>query len=252
MKIPCGIIHDLLPLYIDEVCGEESRALLEGHLAECGACRAYFDEMRSGEAATANTDKDIKLADGMKKLKNRFDRRMMIGVGCAVLMAMAVFMGFEALYNLPLKKLGPENVKVEAMVYSVDELPVLEAHADETAVSIRKGEDDLSDIYSVRIPAMPDAEICMTENVLSEVSYITVVNWTSDYHLKTMEFGLGEEENTIYVDSIKTSILNNKAGKTMQNQQMLEMSKIKKIVYLNEDGSETVMWEAPANIPEAE
>lgn len=252
MKIPCGIIHDLMPLYIDEVCGEESRAMVEGHLAECGACRTYFDEMRSGEAEAANADKDMKLADGMKKLKNRFDRRMMIGVGCAVLMAMAVFMGFEALYNLPLKKLGPENVKVEAMVYSVDELPVLEAHADETAVSIRKGEDDLSDIYSVRIPDLSGTEIHMTGNVLDEAGYITLVNWGSDYHLRLMNWGDGTEEGTIYVGSIKTSILNNKIEESMRSQVMMEMRKIDRIVYINEDGSETVMWEAPANIPEAE
>ncbi len=34
----CTIIQDLLPLYIDDFCSKESRALVEEHLAECEVC----------------------------------------------------------------------------------------------------------------------------------------------------------------------------------------------------------------------
>ena len=33
----CEVIRDLLPLYSDGVCSEESRRLTEEHLAQCGA-----------------------------------------------------------------------------------------------------------------------------------------------------------------------------------------------------------------------
>lgn len=43
----CGIVHDLLPLYIDKCCSEESVEMVESHLAECEECKAVFDSMSS-------------------------------------------------------------------------------------------------------------------------------------------------------------------------------------------------------------
>ena len=45
-KLPCGVVEDLLPLYIDELCGEESRTLVAQHLENCPACRSKYDAMR--------------------------------------------------------------------------------------------------------------------------------------------------------------------------------------------------------------
>lgn len=38
MKITCDIIQDLLPLYADDVLSDDSKKLVEGHLAECEDC----------------------------------------------------------------------------------------------------------------------------------------------------------------------------------------------------------------------
>ena len=38
MKTDCNIIRDLLPLYADDVCSKESRALVDEHLQECPDC----------------------------------------------------------------------------------------------------------------------------------------------------------------------------------------------------------------------
>ena len=43
MKLNCKVIEDLLPLYLDEVCSEESRQLVEEHLADCEACRKLVE-----------------------------------------------------------------------------------------------------------------------------------------------------------------------------------------------------------------
>lgn len=45
MKIPCEIIRDLLPLYHDGVCGEESEKAVSQHLRECDSCRAELRRM---------------------------------------------------------------------------------------------------------------------------------------------------------------------------------------------------------------
>ncbi len=45
-KYSCGLIRDLLPLYCDKVCGEESRRIVEEHLEECGECQRLSEQMK--------------------------------------------------------------------------------------------------------------------------------------------------------------------------------------------------------------
>lgn len=45
MKLPCEVIRDLLPLYHDSVCSEESGHLVETHLECCEACAAELRRM---------------------------------------------------------------------------------------------------------------------------------------------------------------------------------------------------------------
>lgn len=42
----CNIIIDLLPLYIDDVCSEDSRRMVEEHLKECEDCRREAEMMK--------------------------------------------------------------------------------------------------------------------------------------------------------------------------------------------------------------
>ena len=41
----CEIIRDLLPLYIDNVCSEETEKEVEAHLDSCDACREIYGDM---------------------------------------------------------------------------------------------------------------------------------------------------------------------------------------------------------------
>lgn len=45
MKFSCNVVQDLLPLYIDKSCSEESKLLIEEHLAECPKCRLACQDM---------------------------------------------------------------------------------------------------------------------------------------------------------------------------------------------------------------
>ena len=38
-KMNCNVIGDLLPLYADDVVSEDTKCIVEEHLAECGECR---------------------------------------------------------------------------------------------------------------------------------------------------------------------------------------------------------------------
>jgi anti-sigma factor RsiW len=49
MKTDCNIIRDLLPLYADDVCSKESRALVDEHLQECPDCLEELVNLRKSE-----------------------------------------------------------------------------------------------------------------------------------------------------------------------------------------------------------
>ena len=49
MKLHCDVIQDLLPLYADGACSEESRRLVEEHLTECGDCMEMLDMLKNSE-----------------------------------------------------------------------------------------------------------------------------------------------------------------------------------------------------------
>ena len=43
----CDIVRDLLPLYVDGVCGEASRRLVEEHVASCPACAKMLSQLKN-------------------------------------------------------------------------------------------------------------------------------------------------------------------------------------------------------------
>jgi len=239
----CGIVKDLLPLYIDGVCSEDSRALVEAHLAECPECSMLYQDMRSDEERTKTNEQDTRLTEGLNRLKSRFDRRMMIGIACALLAALAVFIGINALNTYPLKELGPEDISVSAQVYSIDDLRVLQVD-DDAESNINKGLDDAGEMFTVLIPDMSNMEISMTADALDETEYITVIDWNCPYHIRNISWTWSvEDEGTLYVESIKTSFLNNKASGEFRSFRSIEMKKISRIVCLGSDDSETIIWQ---------
>ena len=44
-KISCNVIGDLLPLYVDGAVSEDTKKLVEEHLAECEECKKAAEEM---------------------------------------------------------------------------------------------------------------------------------------------------------------------------------------------------------------
>lgn len=46
IEVNCGIIKDLLPLYVDDVCSEESKEAVAVHLSECESCSDLESRLR--------------------------------------------------------------------------------------------------------------------------------------------------------------------------------------------------------------
>ncbi len=50
--ISCDIIKDLLPLYIDDICSEQSKHLIDDHVTNCEKCRKILESSRTNILST--------------------------------------------------------------------------------------------------------------------------------------------------------------------------------------------------------
>ena len=57
----CNVIKDLLPLYVDECCSEESARLVAEHLDTCESCRKIYDQMRETYQSYEEKPNTVKL-----------------------------------------------------------------------------------------------------------------------------------------------------------------------------------------------
>lgn len=79
MKISCEVIKDLLPLYQDGICSDESRKIVEEHLQSCDECRELLDNMNQTIDVSGNMDKYEEIAD-LKKLSKKWNRKMILSM----------------------------------------------------------------------------------------------------------------------------------------------------------------------------
>lgn len=80
MKLNCNVIKDLLPLYADQICSEESRGLVEEHLTDCKDCTALLRRMKSEEMENSL---ETEAVDVLHRQANFFKRKSAV-IGAAI------------------------------------------------------------------------------------------------------------------------------------------------------------------------
>ena len=243
MTYPCGIIKDLLPLYIDDVCNEESKQAVAEHLGECASCRSGYEAMKMTEDYVNQAHpEDVTMANSLKNLKNKLNKRIAAIIWSVAAVALLCVGGYHLLFNVPIKDVSLEDVSFSANVYSLEELieHQPEQEIDSDTVSIFADDNDDSELVAVRIPEIGNALISISENAMDEYQHISIISVHSNYFLRNI---LQERvEDTIYVTAIKTTIVNNDAEDFAKNICGLEFGEINQIVFVEEDGTETVLW----------
>ena len=243
MTYPCGIIRDLLPLYIDDVCNEESKQAVENHLSECEKCRNYYEFMKSTEGFVAkenDNSEDMKMANNLKNVKSKINKKIRNIVLGAVAAMVFVIVGVTLLFSVALKEVSPDDVIVSANVYSFEELIENSASnvPNSESVTIYSDDSDNSQKIEVRIPEI--GEITVTEDTIEKNKYVTVFSVSSEYFIRTIKHEI--KGDTIYISAFKTTLLNNKAESYQKTMTSLQFSEINRIVYVEDDGKETVLW----------
>lgn len=75
-KVPCNVIRDLLPSYVDQICSKESQEFVNEHLAECKDCSDYLKRISSNnDKLKLNEKEDF---DYMKKIRRHLDLRSLL------------------------------------------------------------------------------------------------------------------------------------------------------------------------------
>ena len=111
-ELPCAVVEDLLPAYVEGLTSAETNGAVEAHLASCPACAAKRAAMGGGaeETAQAEQAETAREVDYLKAVRRRGRRR----VALAVLGTLAVLMiGFAAKVFVIGSPLDPDGVAVD-------------------------------------------------------------------------------------------------------------------------------------------
>lgn len=90
-QLPCEIVQDLLPSYIDELVNDVTREAVREHLQECKACSKLYERMKAPEQRCSD-EKDTKEIDFLKKNRVRGRRAVVMAVLLAVIIFVALLL----------------------------------------------------------------------------------------------------------------------------------------------------------------
>lgn len=119
MKYPCDMIQDLLPLYIDGVCSEESKKAVDQHLSECRGCKEFYTVMCEADQVnidTHNANRERQKAASFQAVKKRILRRQILAAVIAVIVLIAItFSGIGVLKSTVEIVQNNDNISVSLL-----------------------------------------------------------------------------------------------------------------------------------------
>ncbi len=72
--LPCEIVRDLLPLYLEDLTGAETREMVDLHLQNCQECSEYLSFLRKGEPSFMEQEETEQI-DYLKKIRRQSRRK---------------------------------------------------------------------------------------------------------------------------------------------------------------------------------
>lgn len=130
MDKTCSIVQDLLPLYEEDMLREETKEFVDGHLAQCAACRAELAALKA-DVTPAPVN-----AQPLRSLKKQLRRKKFTAVLLAVTLALTLATAGFAYLTAP-----------QYLPYSETEWTVARADGAVTA----EGLADLSGVESISV-----------------------------------------------------------------------------------------------------
>lgn len=100
-KISCNIIGDLLPLYVDGAVSEDTKKLVEEHLAECEECKKAAEDM--GKELVLPVHETVRAAETsfLQKMKKTWQKRRIRTAVISVAVTAGVILGSYMALTIP-------------------------------------------------------------------------------------------------------------------------------------------------------
>jgi len=95
MKLSCKVIEDMLPMYYDKVCSEDSAALVEEHLKDCPHCRQILLDLGTDIAIPEKKVDDIKPLKKIQKSYKKMRLRWLTAILIVLALIPAAFLGWN-------------------------------------------------------------------------------------------------------------------------------------------------------------
>ena len=119
MKYPCNIIKDLLPLYHDGVCSQESADIITDHFVECSACQAYYQLLCSEEPLPElpkSAEEELKKAASFRAIRNKLLKKQIIFIAaCLLIICIAAAAVVDVLKNTAQIVTYDNNISVSSV-----------------------------------------------------------------------------------------------------------------------------------------
>ena len=107
-ELPCAVVEDLLPAYVEGLTSEETRQAVEAHLVSCPACAAKRAAMdaEGTEAAEKDAEETAREVDYLKKVRQRSRSRVAAAMLGTLLVLMIGFAAMAFVIGSPLDPAG--------------------------------------------------------------------------------------------------------------------------------------------------
>ena len=92
-KLPCEVVMDLLPLYVDDVVSDVTKQAVEEHLQTCEKCRKEAETMSGRTLLPVNEHLQRTEARMMRGIRKRFFKKKVLVAVLSVLVAVAALAG---------------------------------------------------------------------------------------------------------------------------------------------------------------
>lgn len=160
--LPCEVVCDLLPVYIDGLCGEKTSQLVREHLEECEECQkehtAMSEDMLSSKAS-AESKKGGALKKTLKKIKKHTVKMVCFYLAAALAVGGVLY----TLMEVPLR-----TVHYSELELTVSHQTVTKENIRENESSFYTGTDTYGDEYPMRVLAVSINGMEFKFDILSE------------------------------------------------------------------------------------
>lgn len=101
MKKECAIVQDLLVLYEDDCLQEESRKMVEDHIAECQECKWVYEasEKMQDIQVQTQTESDLQIQKSASQIMKKIKRRTTLKAVIGIVLIVAVIIGGHVFCN---------------------------------------------------------------------------------------------------------------------------------------------------------